>query len=190
MLLLLCLLPAAQAFTATRPHALSTSFQTAVTHSSSSRIAVHSLDGFLQEFFPEEADNWKDKKKTNARHQKSPPGESAAASSSTTKSRFATGDELQSLRMDLESLRENLQWAQALNDRNSMDDLRKAIQNGENRDPDTIFQKAYQEIAKAKDNKLLTDEEREALVEKWTSVAAEARGYLPRFSLEGLWVGE
>jgi hypothetical protein len=184
MLLLVCLLPAAQAFTLTRPNALSTSFQTAVPYESTSRIAVHSLDGFLQEFFPEEADNLKDKK-TNARQPKS--GESA---SSTIKSRFATGEELQSLRMDLVSLRENLQWAQALNDRNSMEDLRKAIQNGENRDPDTIFQKAYQEIAKAKDNKLLTVHEREASVAKWTGVANEARVYLPRFSLEGLWVGE
>lgn len=184
MLLLVFLLPAAQAFTVTRNNAISTSFQTAVlSYESSSRIAVHSLDGFLQEFFPEEADNFQDKK-TNARLQKS--GEP----SSTTKSGFATGEELQSLRMDLESLRENLQWAQALNDRNSMEDLRNAIQNGENRDPDVVFQKAYQEIAKAKDSKLLTVQEREASVEKWTSVAAEARGYLPRFSLEGLWVGE
>ena len=104
--------------------------------------------------------------------------------------RFAIGEELENLRMDLRSLRDNLRWAEAMEDLNRIEDLRKAIKNGENRDPEIVYRKAHEEISKARAMKHTTQANRSKLIEKWTKIIEEARDYLPQFSLEGLWEGK
>lgn len=103
--------------------------------------------------------------------------------------RFATGAELKSLRADLESLRENLQWAKAMKDEDRIEDLNKAVKNGENRDPDIAYKRALREVIDAKASYFLPEVERKKRVKKWEKEAAEARSCLARFHLEGLWVG-
>ena len=110
--------------------------------------------------------------------------------SSKSSKRFATGEELKNLRLDLESLRHNLQWAEALNDQVRIESLQKAIRNGENRDPDFMYKKSLRLINQAKKMKEASIEEKEALIEKWATVAATARECLPQFNLNGLWVGK
>lgn len=104
--------------------------------------------------------------------------------------RFATGKDLKNLRSDIESLRNNLQWAEALKDETRIQSLEKAIEKGEKRDPDFMYAKARKLIAHTKQMKDATQEEKDALIEKWTDVASSARDYLPQFSLGGLWVGQ
>jgi hypothetical protein len=104
--------------------------------------------------------------------------------------RFATGQELKNLRVDLNSLRHNLQWAEALKDDTRVESLAKAIKKGETRDPDLMYTKALKLMAQAKVMKDATKEAKDALIEKWVTVAASARICLPQFNLEGLWVGK
>jgi hypothetical protein len=104
--------------------------------------------------------------------------------------RFATGEDLKNLRLDLESLRHNLQWAQALQDDVRVESLQNAIQKGEKRDPDFMYKKAVKLISQARQMKDVSCDERDALTEKWAKVAAAARKCLPQFNLEGLWVGK
>lgn len=103
--------------------------------------------------------------------------------------RFATGDELKNLRADLETLRHNLEWAKALKDDVRIQSLEKAIINGQNRDPSFMYKKALKLITHTRKLKDVPQEEKDALIEKWTNVAAAARELLPEFNLEGLWVG-
>ena len=104
--------------------------------------------------------------------------------------RFATGKELENLRMDLDSLRDNLRWAEAMEDFTRVEDLRKAIKNGENRDPEIVYKKAHAEINKAKTMKRTTQSNHDKDIKKWTKVVEEAREVLPQFLLEGLWEGK
>jgi hypothetical protein len=101
--------------------------------------------------------------------------------------RFATGEALQNLRTDLESLRENLRWAEAMEDFSRIQDLREAIETGEKCDPDFTYAKALGEIEKAK--KIIKDSQREHQIQKWAKEAAAAREYVAGFNLGGLWVG-
>jgi anti-sigma28 factor (negative regulator of flagellin synthesis) len=103
--------------------------------------------------------------------------------------RFATGEELKNLRQDLESFGHNLQWAEAMKDEERIRDLKKAIKEGQNRDPEYIYNKSFQIIAGAKAMQDASKEEKEALVEKWSKLAEAARECLPQFQLEGLFVG-
>ena len=105
-------------------------------------------------------------------------------------SQFATGDELRNLRQDIESLHHNLQWAEAMKDENRIADLTKAIKNGQNRDPEFIYNKAFKLISQAKIMKDASKEEKDALIEKWSKLAKAARECLPQFHLEGLFVGK
>jgi hypothetical protein len=63
--------------------------------------------------------------------------------------RFATGKELRYPKLDLESLRHNLQWAEALKDESRIESHRKAIKNGENRDIDLMYAKSLRLINQA-----------------------------------------
>lgn len=112
------------------------------------------------------------------------------ASKQVSQQRFASGEELKDLRLDLKSLRHNLQWAEALKDETRIESLEKAIRNGENRDPDIMYKKSLGLIAQAKKMKDASKEEKDALIEKWADVAAVARQCLPQFNLDGLWVGK
>ena len=109
---------------------------------------------------------------------------------SPSSGRFETGEGLKSLREDLESLRHNLEWAKALKDEVRIASLTKAITNGQNRDPYFMYSKALRLIAEARKMKDATQEEKDALTEKWSSVADAARKVLPEFQMEGLWVGK
>ena len=103
--------------------------------------------------------------------------------------RFATGDELKRLRADLDSLRENLSWAEAMEDQDRIEDLTKAIKNGENRDPDVVYRRSLRGVIDAKASFKISDEEKQRRVKKWKKEAAAARSQLARFQMEGLWVG-
>jgi hypothetical protein len=122
---------------------------------------------------------------------------------SKKKKRFAAGDELKRLRADLDSLRENLHWAEAMEDDERIADLKAAIKNSAQRDPDLCYAKALQMLAltkvrpitgtsqsaSANSNNLSTDE-KEQLMRKWQKEADTSRSSLPQFQLEGLWVGK
>ena len=120
----------------------------------------------------------------------SPARKTRMAWESELSKRFATGEDLKNLRLDLESLRHNLQWAEALKDEVRMESLEKAIQRGEKKDPDLMYKKAIKMISQARKMKDASSEERDALIEKWAKMAAAARKCLPQFNLEGLWVGK
>jgi hypothetical protein len=122
---------------------------------------------------------------------------------SKKKKRFAVGDELKQLRAELDSLRENMHWAQAMEDEKRVADLRSAIQTGEQRDPDLCYAKALQMLAQTKASTTtssstsqsssamnLSPEEKQRLLLKWQKEADAARSKLPQFQLEGLWVGK
>jgi hypothetical protein len=124
------------------------------------------------------------------------------AQKSKKKKRFAVGEELKQLRAELDSLRENLHWAQAMEDDERVVDLKSAIQTGEQRDPDLCYAKALQMLAQTKASTTtsstsqsssainLSPEEKQRLLEKWQKEAEAARSKLPQFQLEGLWVGK
>ena len=103
--------------------------------------------------------------------------------------RFAKGEELKRLRADLDSLRENLSWAEAMEDQDRVEDLAKTIKNGENRDPDVVYRRALRSVIDAKASFKLSEDEKQRRVTKWQKEAAAARRHLPRFQMEGLWVG-
>jgi hypothetical protein len=105
--------------------------------------------------------------------------------------RFATGEDLKNLRLDLGSLRQNLQWAEAFsNDIGRIQDLNEAINKSQNRDPDYVYTQAFKIMAQVKTMTDASQEEKDALVEKWSKLAQGARECLPQFNLEGLWVGK
>jgi hypothetical protein len=53
-----------------------------------------------------------------------------------------------------------------------------------------MYKKSLRLINQAKKMKEASIEEKEALIEKWATVAATARECLPQFNLNGLWVGK
>jgi hypothetical protein len=130
--------------------------------------------------------------------------DSAKVPKSKKKKRFAVGDELKQLRAELDSLRENLHWAQAMEDEKRVVDLKSAIQTGEQRDPDLCYAKALQMLAHTKASTTTTSsstsqnssainlspDEKQRLLLKWQKEAELARSKLPQFQLEGLWVGK
>jgi len=103
--------------------------------------------------------------------------------------RFATGEELTSLREDLESLRQNLEWARALKDESRIEPLEYAIRKGETLDPSFMYTKAQKMITETNEMKDASEEEKKIVIDKWTSVATDAREFLPQLNMEGLWVG-
>jgi len=112
-----------------------------------------------------------------------------SSSADNNKKKFAAGDELKRLRADLKSLRDNLQWAQAMDDLIRMQDLQKAIDKGEQKDPELVYRKALRMIAESKASNKLSPENKQELIEKWQKEAKAARACLPQFQMEGLWVG-
>jgi hypothetical protein len=103
---------------------------------------------------------------------------------------FSTGKNLQSLRADLDNLRENLQWAEAIKDHELVGDLRLAIANGERLDPDLVYAKALKNIAETKASKQVSDLKKLEIIETWERTAQSARSVLAQFQLDGLWIGK
>jgi len=104
--------------------------------------------------------------------------------------KFATGDDLKRLRSDLDSLRENLKWAEAMEDKERTLDLSTAIRNGEKRDPEIVYAKSLQSIAETKASFDISPEDKNVVLERLQDRAQAARKFLPRFQLEGLWIGK
>lgn len=104
--------------------------------------------------------------------------------------RFEKGDALKRLRSDLDSLRENLQWAEATDDTTRIADLSNAIRNGEERDPEVIYAKSLRLIAETKAALDISNDDKQVLIERFQDRAQAARSHLPRFQLEGLWIGK
>jgi len=77
-----------------------------------------------------------------------------------------------------------------MNDDEQMQDLARAIRNGEKRDPDAVYTKSIRMIAETKSDDDLTDDDKAILVERFQQRAQAARSVLPRFQLDGLWVGK
>jgi len=166
-----------------------------VSHTSS---FLQSYDGTLTSFssssslFASESDGDSNSNNANNNNEMEPSSarKTRMAYENELSKRFATGEELKNLRLDLESLKHNLQWAEALKDEIRMESLQKAIQRGEKRDPDLMYKKAIKMIAQAKMMKDISMEERDTLTTKYAKLAAAARKCLPQFNLEGLWVGK
>uniref|UniRef100_A0A7S4ASI2 Uncharacterized protein n=2 Tax=Pseudo-nitzschia australis TaxID=44445 RepID=A0A7S4ASI2_9STRA len=53
-----------------------------------------------------------------------------------------------------------------------------------------MYDKAKKIIAEAKKMEGVSDEEKDILIEKWSSVESDAREFLPHLNMEGLWVGD
>lgn len=103
---------------------------------------------------------------------------------------FAVGDELKRLRNDLDILRHNLELAEAMDDRSRIHDLTKAIRDGERGDPEIAYAKALQDIAETKAALDLSKEDKDAILFRLQERAQAARSLLPRFQMEGLWIGK
>lgn len=103
--------------------------------------------------------------------------------------RFAAGQDLEQIRENVNNLRETLQWTIALGDSERVSQLQEAIEVGENRDPECVYAKATKLLHQAKrgDSEL---QDKDAVIEKWSREANLARQHLPRFQLEGLFVGD
>jgi hypothetical protein len=114
---------------------------------------------------------------------------SVARAMNESHGKFVAGEELKNLRLDLSSLRQNLQWAEALNDVKRIESLTKAIKVGESRDPDHMLKKALKIVDQTRKMKDASQEEKDYLIEKWEKIAEHARDHVQEFNLEGLWVG-
>jgi hypothetical protein len=104
--------------------------------------------------------------------------------------RFAFGEDLRNLRTDLDHLRENLRWAEAINDVHRIRDLTQAIENGENRDPERVYTKALKIVQELERSAVTVVPDKDARKKQWNALAQDARSCLPRFQLSGLWVGK
>lgn len=140
-----------------------------------SSCAASANDGDL---FFDESSSEKDSPSTNNQDE----------SLGTSTSQFAQGKELQQIRIDLDSHRENLKWAQAVNDTKRIESLRQAIEETELKDPEIVYKKALFLIAEAKSTSShsMHDELKDKLVKHWKEQAENARSYLPRFQMDGV----
>lgn len=104
---------------------------------------------------------------------------------------FLDGTELQQLRTDLEWYRENLKWATAVDDHTRVVSLRRVIDEKELRDPEIVYNKARALIAEAEgaSRSVLAPNLREEVIAYWIEQGTLARSCLPRFQMEGLWMG-
>ena len=100
---------------------------------------------------------------------------------------FLQGEELRQLRSDLESYRENLKWAEVMNDKARIESLSKEIEEKEQKDPEVVYNRARKLIAQAKAATLsaLKPDLKEKLIKHWSEQADMARACLPRFHMEG-----
>jgi hypothetical protein len=83
-----------------------------------------------------------------------------------------------------------LEWAKALKDDIRIESLEKAISKGESRDPSFMYTKAQNIISETKKMQDASEDEKKIVIDKWSSVATDAREFLPHLNMEGLWVGK
>jgi len=108
---------------------------------------------------------------------------------SSSSSPFAVGMELKLIRSELEHLRESLMWAEAVGDVNRVVDLKQAMSQYEGRDPDRVYAKSLQAISQLQGRFDLKADDKQAQLQVYQKQARLARARLPRFQMEGLWVG-
>jgi hypothetical protein len=104
------------------------------------------------------------------------------------RSRFVTGDELRSLHDDLKALKDNLSWSEAAGDVHRVGELRETIRLSEEKDPELVYARAISAMNKAA--KIEDLDKRKFVIDQHRSEANLARSCIPRFNLEGLWVGK
>ncbi|CAB9505951.1 F-box protein 31 [Seminavis robusta] len=104
---------------------------------------------------------------------------------------FLKGEELKQLRSDLEYYRENLKWAEVTDDKSRVASLRKEIEEQEKKDPEAVYNKARKLIAEAEtvSRAVLKPDLKKKLIDHWSKQKTLAQACLPRFQMEGLWVG-
>jgi hypothetical protein len=101
--------------------------------------------------------------------------------------RFAKGTDLTKLRSDIMALKENLEWAKAIGDASRIHDLETTIDKWEWKDPEAAYAKALSMVETLSN---LKGEGQEPIIANWVQEALVARSCIPRFNLEGLWVGK
>mmetsp|Transcript_27327 Transcript_27327/g.41141 ORF Transcript_27327/g.41141 Transcript_27327/m.41141 type:complete len:453 (-) Transcript_27327:138-1496(-) len=100
--------------------------------------------------------------------------------------RFAHGSELQDLRLDIASLKENLKWALATDDITRIIDLTAAIEKAQVKDPEFVYKRMLEKI---EDAQKMNVSKKYQVLPKITEEALAARRYIPRLNMEGLWIG-
>ena len=112
---------------------------------------------------------------------------SRKSSSKEDVSQFYHGEELKQLRSDLESYRENLKWARAVDDKARVQSLSEEIEEKEAKDPEVVYNKARALIVEAKgaSRSVLSPKLKDKLIKHWSKQATLARDCLPRFHMEG-----
>jgi hypothetical protein len=101
---------------------------------------------------------------------------------------FVQGKELLTLREDIVSLENNLKWSLATDDLSRVVALQRAIEQKQKKDPDRVYKDAILKIIKAKQMKKISKKYR--IISKYTKIAMEARKYIDRLNMEGLWIGK
>ena len=117
----------------------------------------------------------------------SPRRQSRLTRETTIRNTFASGEELFQIREDRTNLQENLRWSQAAGDVVRVRELKAAIKRLEEKDADFVYNNALREMTKAEAIKDPT--KREFAIKQYRTEAAMARSCIPRFQLDGLWVG-
>lgn len=102
---------------------------------------------------------------------------------------FATGNELKLIRDELRNLYESLQWAEAMHDEERVQGLIQLIESHERRDPERVFAQTRVEIARVQSTFDCDPIEKQLQIHKLKQEAERVRSQLPRFQMEGLWVG-
>lgn len=101
---------------------------------------------------------------------------------------FVQGRELQNLREDITSLKNNLKWSLATDDLTQVVSLQRAIETKQKQDPDYVYKECISKLMKAKSIK--RSSQRYKTISKYTKLALEARRHIARLQLQGLWVGK
>jgi hypothetical protein len=101
--------------------------------------------------------------------------------------RFKHGTELENLRTDLVSMKENLKWALATDDIGRIIDLTAAIEKAQEKDPEFVYARALRKID---DAQKMNVSKKYHVLPKITEEALSARQHIPRLNMEGLWLGK
>ena len=102
---------------------------------------------------------------------------------------FAKGTELKQIRDELRNLRESLMWAVAMHDEDRVHGLSKLVQSHEQRDPEHVYAQTLAEIAQVQAKFDCDPVEKAQQIQTLKTKAKSLRSQLPRFQMEGLWVG-
>lgn len=102
---------------------------------------------------------------------------------------FAQGNELKLIRDELRNMRESLMWAEAMHDQDRIQSLLQLIQQHEQRDPERVYATTLSQIAQVQGTFDRDPVDKANVIHKLQQQAQRVRAVLPRFQMEGLWVG-